>query len=98
MRDLFNSSFEHLMGMSYRFYSNRFSGSLVSQVNKFVGAFERLADTLIWQVYKLVIAFVFTIVILVKPAPLYIAVLVGFTLVYVLMLFHLKKNERPLND
>lgn len=98
MRDLYNSSFRHLMDMSYRFYSNRFSGSLVSQVNKFVGSFERLSDTLIWQVYKLCIAFVFTVVLLVRPAPLYVLVLVSFTTVYLTLLFRLKRNERPLNE
>ena len=98
IRDLYNTCFNHLMQMSYRFYANRFAGSLVSQVNKFTGSFERLADTLIWNVYKLIIAVVFTVIILAKPAPLYVSVLLIFSIVYVIVLLKLKKNERPFNE
>lgn len=98
MRDLYATSFRHLMQMSYTFYSNRFGGSLVNQVNKFSGSFERLADTLIWSVYKLVIAFVFTAILLVKPAPLYVLVLTVFTSIYVTLLIRLKRNERSYNE
>lgn len=98
MRDLYTTSFNHLMKMSYRFYGDRFGGSLVNQVNKFSNSFERLADTLIWSLYKLIIAFVFTAILLVKPAPLYVLVLVVFSAVYVLLLFKLKKGERPYNE
>lgn len=98
MRDLYSTSFNHLMKMSYRFYSNRFGGSLVNQVNKFSGSFQRLADTLIWSLYKLVIAFVFTALLLIKVAPLYVLVLTTFTIIYVVVLFKLKRNERPYNE
>ena len=98
MRDLYTTSFRHLMQMSYKFYSDRFGGSLVNQVNKFSGSFERLADTLIWNVYKLIIAFVFTAILLVKPAPLYVLVLTLFTTLYVLLLVRLKRNERSYNE
>jgi len=97
MRDLYQTSFDHLMQMSYRFYSNRFAGSLVSQVNKFAGSFERLSDVLVWNVYKLLIAFIFTVIILAKPAPLYVLVLTVFTTLYVIVLVRLKKTEQPFN-
>ncbi len=98
MSDLYNTSFAHLMKMGYRFYSNRFAGSLVSQVNKLSGSFERLSDTLIWNVYKLIIAFVFTVVLLAKPAPLYVLVLVSFSLIYLVLLLKIKRTERPFNE
>src|SRR5579872_2342409 len=98
MKDLYMASFEHLMTMSYRFYNNRFAGSIVSQVNKFAGSFERLSDTVIWNIYKLILGVLFTVVILAKPAPLYVVVLLIFSIVYTLVLFHLKKNEKPFND
>ena len=97
MRRLQQTSFDHLMKMSYRFYSDRFAGSLVNQVNKFSGSFERLADTFTWNIYKLIISFVFTVAILIKPAPLYVLVLVLFSAIYVILLVHLKKSENALN-
>jgi ATP-binding cassette subfamily B protein len=98
IRDLYTTCFDHLMQMSYRFYSNRFAGSIVSQVNKFASSFERLSDTVIWSIYKLIISVVFTVVILAKPAPLYVFVLLFFSTIYTIILFKLKRNERPYND
>jgi ATP-binding cassette subfamily B protein len=98
IRDLYMTCFEHLLQMSYQFYSNRFAGSIVSQVNKFASSFERLSDTVIWSIYKLIISVVFTVLILAKPAPLYVFVLLFFSMLYTIVLFQLKKNERPHNE
>jgi ATP-binding cassette subfamily B protein len=98
IRDLYRTCFAHLMNMSYRFYSNRFAGSIVSQVNKFASSFERLSDAFIWNLYKLLIALIFTIIILAKPAPLYVVVLLLFSTIYTVLLIILKKNERTFNE
>ncbi len=44
MADLARTAFEALMQHSYRFFSDNFAGTLVRRVNKFVGAFETVAD------------------------------------------------------
>ena len=44
MADLARTAFEGLMRHSYRFFSDNFSGTLVRRVNKFVHAFETVAD------------------------------------------------------
>jgi ATP-binding cassette, subfamily B, bacterial len=98
MRDLAMTSFSHLMTMSQRFFNNRFGGSLVSQVNKFIGAYERLADLLVWNIYKLIIAFVCTAVILIRPAPMYVAALFLLAAVYIYAVYRVKKKELPLNE
>ena len=49
MYDLANLCFNTVSEQSMQFHSDRFSGSLVSQTNKFVGAFERMIDVLIWM-------------------------------------------------
>ncbi len=41
MYDLANLCFNTVSEQSMQFHSDRFSGSLVSQTNKFVGSFER---------------------------------------------------------
>lgn len=48
-RDLQNQIFRKLTESSLQFHANRFGGSLVSQTNKLVGAFERFWDTVIFQ-------------------------------------------------
>ena len=92
------SSFTHLMKMSYSFFNNRFSGSIVSQVNKFAGSFERLADTMVWNVYPLIISVILTAVLMVGRAPLYVLTLIIFSAVFVILLVRLKRNEQPYNQ
>ncbi len=48
MQLLFQRVFDHLTEQSVAFHSNRFSGALVSQTNKLIGAFEMFWDTIVW--------------------------------------------------
>ncbi len=48
MQLLFQRIFDHLTDQSVAFHANRFSGALVSQTNKLIGAFEMFWDTLVW--------------------------------------------------
>ena len=50
MYDLSNKVFAVVSAQSMQFHANRFSGSLTSQSNKFVGAYERLADEIVWNI------------------------------------------------
>ncbi len=97
MRDLNATAFHHLMTMSQRFFNNRFGGSLVSQVNKFVGSYERLADITFWNVYKLIFGFVVTAIILIRPAPWFVVGLAILATLYTYMVYRMKKGELPLN-
>jgi ATP-binding cassette, subfamily B, bacterial len=97
MRDLAMHSFSHLVSMSQRFFNNRFGGSLVSQTNKFVSAYERIADTLIFNVYTLILGFIFTVILLAKPAPFYVLGLTVLTLSYVYAVYKVKQKELAFN-
>ncbi|MDO4871049.1 MAG: ABC transporter ATP-binding protein [Candidatus Saccharibacteria bacterium] len=48
--DIHNRVFKKIINQSIDFHTNRFGGSLVSQVNRFVGAFEMLWDEIIWNI------------------------------------------------
>ena len=63
-RDLYVDVFETLSRQSSNFHADRFSGSLVSQTTKLVGAFERFWDMLIWQSLPMVTTIVAATVIL----------------------------------
>ncbi len=97
MRDLMTRVFSHLTNMSYNFFSNRFAGSLVSQTNKFVNSFERLSDALFWNVYPLIIGFVFTVIVLLPKAPLVVAGLVLFSSIFVPTLWWARRQQIPYN-
>ena len=97
MRDLSMSSFKHLSTMSYRFFSDRFSGSLVNQVNKFTGAFERLTDVMTWNVYRLIIMIVAACIVLAPKAPIVVVAILLLTSIYVPTVWFFRKRLTPLN-
>ena len=63
MANLKQQSYDHLMGHSYSFFVNNFSGSLVQKVNRFSRAFERIADDLIWNLLPLAVRVVSILVV-----------------------------------
>ncbi|HSW98509.1 MAG TPA: ABC transporter ATP-binding protein [Candidatus Saccharimonadales bacterium] len=95
-RDVYRDVFDHLMGMSANFHSNRFSGSLVSQTNKLAGAYVMLADAVIFETLTLALAFIFTFVILVPRVPWIATFLIGFALVFIALSLKISKNVREL--
>jgi len=56
-------AYDYLLGHSYGFFSNNFTGSLVQRVNRVARAFERLSDRITWDLLSLAIKVVSIIVI-----------------------------------
>ncbi len=81
--DLATLCFNTISSQSMSFHSDRFSGSLVSQTNKFVGAFERFFDVLIFDILYLISMIAFIMVVLVPRAPLFALGLTIFIALYV---------------
>ena len=97
MRDLSMQSFKHLSNMSYRFFSDRFAGSLVSQANKFTGAFERFTDVMTWNVYRLIIMVIAACVVLAPKAPIVVVAILTLTSIYVPTVWFFRKKQTPFN-
>lgn len=97
MRDLNMKAFNHLQLMSARFFGDRFAGSLVSQVNKFVSSFERLTDALTWNVFKLLVSLIATSVILFPKAPQVSITILVISLVYAPLVWMYRKKQLPYN-
>ena len=97
MRDLALSSFDHLQKMSTGFFNDRFAGSLVNQVNKFVGSYERLTDALTWNVFKLIVSVIATTVILVPKAPLVSVAIIIISAVYIPITWYYRRKLVPYN-
>jgi ATP-binding cassette subfamily B protein len=75
--------FSHLMNQSARFHADSFGGSLVSQTNKLLGAYIRLADTVTFMVLPMIFGIVFSILVLARIAPLYAFLLFVFSVAFV---------------
>jgi ATP-binding cassette, subfamily B, bacterial len=97
VRDLYQHTFKHLMSLDADFHANTFGGSLVSQTNKLAGAYVRFADTTVFQIFTMILAFSYTTIILLPKAPLYVALLWLFSLIFILSAIFLTKHVRRLN-
>lgn len=85
MYDLALLCFDTISEQSMQFHNDRFSGSLVSQSNKFVGAFERLVDVVVWNILPTTVFIIMIVVILVPQVPWFALGLVVLTIVYALI-------------
>lgn len=85
MYDLANDCFRVVSEQSMQFHSDRFSGSIVTQTNKFVGAFERLWDVIVWEIVPLISRVVMTILVVWPLSPWFavgiITLLVFYTII-----------------
>lgn len=96
-RDLAYKVYRHLVNMSPGFHANRFSGSLVSQANKLTGAYVRIIDTSVFNLYTLIIALVATLAILAPRVPLYAIALLALSTIYILGTAYFSKPVREAN-
>lgn len=85
MYDLAVNCFTVVNDQSMQFHNDRFSGSLVSQTNKFVWAFERLVDTIIWDLWPTLCYIIMVIIVLAPQVPWFAAGIVGFVAIYALV-------------
>lgn len=63
-RNLSKTIFYKLSNQTLDFHANRFGGSLVSQTNKFIGAFEKFWDTIIFQLVPSFVSIIVAVVVL----------------------------------
>lgn len=98
MYDLSNLAFNTVSEQSMQFHSDRFSGSLVSQTNKFVWAFERLFDTIIWDLWPTLAYIAMVIVVLAPQVPWFAVGVVIFAAFYALISARAMKKITKLNQ
>ena len=89
--------FDHLAAQSRRFHSDRFSGALVSQTNKFMGAYERLTDDFIWQILPGITTLIMSFGVLLFVSYKYALILLIITIIYLAIMSHRMKRQMPYN-
>ncbi|MBV9349902.1 MAG: ABC transporter ATP-binding protein [Patescibacteria group bacterium] len=97
MARLRNISFEHLVRHSFGFFTNTFTGSLIQRVNRFARAFERMADTVAFNLIPLSVTTVGAIFITWTITPLLSLIIliwtgVFFGLNYIFAIWRVKYN------
>ncbi len=97
MKNLSIKCFEVVCAQSMQFHNDRFSGSLVSQLNKFVWAFERLLDVFIWDLLPMITYFIMVIAVLAPQVPWFVVGLVALIIGYGLLSYISFRKMAPLN-
>ena len=98
MERLRNRCFDVITEQSMSFHNDRFSGSLITQLNRFVGGFERLMDTSIWAVLPLIGTFVFSFAILGPQLPLFTLILAILSASFMIFAFFTTKKLLRLSE
>lgn len=96
--DLSDLCFNTVSEQSMQFHNDRFSGSLVSQTNKFIWGFERLFDTFIWDLWPMIVYLIFVIIVLAPQVPWFAFGLVLFTIIYATIAGITFRRTSHLND
>lgn len=64
IKHIADDSFLYLQKHSFRFFNNNFSGALVKRLNRLTSSFERIADIFAFDIFKIIIKILVTIVVL----------------------------------
>jgi len=81
-QDIAEEVFGHMLARSSDFHANHFGGSLVSQNNKLLMSYVRIADTTMFQVIPMVVSILSTIIILLPKAPYFVLAIVVLSAIF----------------
>lgn len=84
-RKLAQKVFRHLTEQSADFHANNFGGSLVSQNNKLLAGYVRIADTTFYGTIPLIVSILASAVILAGRSPIFAVTLVAFASLYIVI-------------
>lgn len=97
MTRLYDRIFNHLLSQSMHFHNNSFTGSLVSQSNRFVSGYIQITDTLIINLTQLVIFVLFSSAVLFYYSPLIALTLLTWSCIFIYVNIVLTKRRIALS-
>ncbi|MBQ6375418.1 ABC transporter ATP-binding protein [Candidatus Saccharibacteria bacterium] len=98
MYDLGLLCFDTIEAQSMQFHANKFSGSLVSQTNKFIGAYEAFTDEMVWNIVPVVIDVIVIMAIMAPRVPIYAAGVCVLIVVFMIVASYWSKKIGPMNE
>lgn len=85
MNKLRQSGYEYVIGHSYSFFSNTFSGSLVQKINRFMRSFERVTNRLFDELIPLFVRIIGVIIVLWYTEPIFAGAVIAWIIVFALI-------------
>jgi len=93
-KDIAGEVFNHLTKQSADFHANHFSGSMVSQSNKLLSAYVRIADTTTYTTLPLISFITLAALVMLPRAPLFVAIILFFASIYITVALLRSKSIR----
>ncbi|MDQ5971835.1 MAG: ATP-binding cassette, subfamily bacterial [Patescibacteria group bacterium] len=93
IKELRNFSFKKITSNSQSFFSNTFSGSLVTKSRRFVGSFEQMFDIFIYEFYASTIICVGIFIVIFNQSKKIGLIFILFVVVYLLIIFIFIKQK-----
>ncbi len=101
MQKIADHIFDHLQHMGTKFHANRFGGSLVSQANKFITAYDRVIADFTWSIMSDITALIGSLIVLsftkVSFSVVYLAIVIAYLLIVVKFMKKLTPYNRALS-
>lgn len=97
LRDLERMMFKRLMKHSYKFFTNRFAGSIVTQFNRFLRSYESIEDIATFEVFTMLLRISFSILVLAFVAPWISIGLFIWTVLFTLSISYLSYRKMPIS-
>ena len=85
MSHLRQNAYEYLLGHSYTFFTNTFSGSLVQKVNRFMRSFERVTDRFFGEILQIFTKVIGVCVVLWYVKPTFVYVILVWIIFYFIL-------------
>lgn len=89
--NIFNNSFPHLIGHSFGFFSNNFTGALVQKFIRYDRSYGRIFDRVSADILTLIIKVIASIIVLYYVKPFISLVFIIWIIVYILLVLFLIK-------
>ncbi len=85
MNRLRQDSYEYLIGHSYSFFTNSFSGSLVQKINRFMRSFERMMDRFFGEIMPIIVKIIGVCIVLWYTQPIFVFLILGWVTFYFIL-------------
>ena len=95
-KELTNVAFKKLIGHSYSFFANSFSGALVRRVTRFSGSYENLYYAIVDSLGQSALYIIGVLVVLFFYNVLLGAIVIGWVIVFIALQWLLSKIQQPL--
>lgn len=95
MNRLRQYGFEYVIGHSYSFFNNSFSGSLVQRINRFMRSFERVTDRFFGEVIPILVRVVGICIVLWQTNPIFSLAIIVWMIVFFILSFLFTRWKLP---